>query len=560
MTPENGLPRVLIASPFEAAGVARLQEFAEVDQRPALRGAKLEEAIGDYQALIVDSETPVPDRTIEYGYQLQVIGVAGASLLHLGVSAARAQGIEVVNVPDPRTVGLAEQTLGLLLSLAYRDGGGLAGKTLGIVGFREVGREVAKRARAFQMRVVVHQPRLTPQLALEAGVELCELHELLETCDFVSLHLPSSSETHGLVGPNKLNHLQPHAYLVNAGSVEALDYAALYAALDGGRLAGAALVTPHESAPTISHPRLLVAPRPETAHAKAGREIALKVADQVIERLQRRRPANPLSLRVVPLERVLPHEHFDPQRVNDLADRLRNETTLVNPPLVIEWEGSYVVLDGATRTTAFKQLGYPHTVVQLVSPDDTRLALHTWYHAVSGPGTEELIEYLRRVPTCELALAPSDKLQQLVDEGEALCSLIRPDGTGFLVRAAGAPPLRALNDLVAAYTEIGVITRTLNTEQRVLKAEVPDISLLVIFPQFTLLEVLEAAIAGDLLPAGITRFVIPGRILRLHAQLEELKADKPLARKNAWLNKMLADKLSRRRVRFYQEPVVLLDE
>ncbi len=562
MNSNNGPPRVLIASPFDAAGVARLQEVAEVDHRPALRGEKLEAAIGDYNALIVDSETPVPDRTIEYAYQLHVIGVAGASLIHLGVSAARAQGVEVINVPDPRTLALAEQTFGLMLNMAYQDGGqGLANKTLGIVGFRDVGREIAERARAFRMRVVVHQPRLTPQLALEAGVELCELHELLEVSDYVSLHLPSTLETRGLIGPNKLSHLGPQAYIVNVGSLDALDMQALLTFLEAGKIRGAALVLPSTVEPEISHPKLVTLPRQMFQSEKAGRDIALKLAKKIIERLHQRRAANPLSLRVVPLDRMLPHENYDPVRVNELAKRLSEEATLVNPPLVVEWEGNYVVLDGATRTTAFKQLEYPHIVVQLISLDDQRLALHTWYHAVCGPAADELIQHLENVPTIALEPVPSDKLQKAVDAGEALCSLIRPDGTGFLAReAAGASPLQALNDLVAAYTEVGSITRTLNTELRILLAEVPDVSLLVIFPQFTLLELLDAATAGELLPAGITRFVIPGRILRLHADLERLKSDEPLALKNSWLNKMLADKMARRRVRFYQEPVILLDE
>ena len=558
----NGPPRVLIASPFDGAGVARLQEVAEVDHRPALRGEKLEAAIGDYNALIIDSETPVPDRTIEYAYQLHVIGVAGASLIHLGVSAARAQGVEVINVPDPRTLALAEQTFGLMLNMAYQDGGqGLANQTLGIVGFRDVGREIAERARSFRMRVVVHQPRLTSQLALEAGVELFELHELLEISDYVSLHLPSTPETRGLIGPNKLSHLSPQAYIVNAGSLNALDMQALLTSLETGRIRGAALVLPSTVEPEISHPKLVTLPRQMFESEKASRDIALKLAKKIVDRLHQRRAANPLSLRVVPLDRVLPHENYDPVRVNDLAQRLSEEATLVNPPLVVEWAGNYVVLDGATRSRAFKQLKYPHIVVQLISPDDQQLSLHTWYHAVCGPATDEMIQHLEKVPTIALKPAPSDKLQKAVDTGEALCSLIRPDGTGFLAReAAGTSPLKALNDLVAAYTEVGSITRTLNTDLRILLAEVPDVSLLVIFPQFTLLEVLDAATVGELLPSGITRFVIPGRILRLHADLERLKSDEPLALKNTWLNQMLADKMARRRVRFYQEPVILMDE
>jgi hypothetical protein len=228
---------------------------------------------------------------------------------------------------------------------------------------------------------------------------------------------------------------------------------------------------------------------------------------------------------------------------------------------VVEWGGKFVVLDGATRVTAFKQLGYPHIVAQVVSPDDERLVLHTWYHAIVGPPARDLLDRLRACAECNLLPAPREAHQAAMDDKRAACSLLTSADGSYLVQpAAGVEPLTALNALVAAYTEVGKITRTLTTDLAALAAEAPNFAALVIFPQFTLADVLQAAVGGQLLPAGITRFVIPGRVLRLHADLARLRADESLARKNAWLNQQLADKLARRRVRFYQEPVILLDE
>jgi len=124
-------PKILITIPFDKAGLQILEEIAEVDIRTGLSPDELENIISDYHALIVNSESLVPDRTIEYAYQLQVIGVAGASLDHLNVSAARAQGVAVVNLPNPRSLALAEQILRLMLTMAHRHQAvGLSGKTV----------------------------------------------------------------------------------------------------------------------------------------------------------------------------------------------------------------------------------------------------------------------------------------------------------------------------------------------------------------------------------------------------------------------------------------------
>tara|TARA_B100001971_G_scaffold145257_1_gene134366 strand:- start:544 stop:906 length:363 start_codon:yes stop_codon:yes gene_type:complete len=120
--------------------------------------------------------------------------------------------------------------------------------------------------------------------------------------------------------------------------------------------------------------------------------------------------------------------------------------------------------------------------------------------------------------------------------------------------------LAPLKEIVGAYTELGSVTRTLNTDLEMLRTEAPDLCALIIFPQFALRDVLDAAVTKTVLPAGITRFLIPGRVLHLNVSLDRLRSDESLARKNTWLNKMLAEKLTHRNVRYYQEPVILLDE
>jgi len=364
-----------------------------------------------------------------------------------------------------------------------------------------------------------------------------------------------------VIGAAQLARCRAHAMLLNTGSAEVVDLQALHAALASGALAQAAVRLPTGAAAS-THPNLKVLPAPFNTASLPPRHALERVLKQLLELLRQRQSAGAaLSLQVVALEAVVPHEHFDAARAADLAARLATESVLVNPPVTAEADGRFVVLDGATRTKAFQQLGYPHIVVQIVRSDDPNLRLHTWYHAVSGMPQPAMLALLGGVSAVHIEAVASSAMQAALDNRAALCNLIGADGQGYLVRAAaGYSGLQALNALVAAYSAAGAVTRTLNTHMDSLRSTVPGMALLVVFPQFKVAEVLHAALSGDLLPAGITRFVIPGRILRLNADLAMLKSNVELAHKRAWLEQMVAEKLARRNVRFYQEPVTLLDE
>lgn len=580
-----GKPNVLICDPIHDDGVALLRRYANVDIRPDLSRTELEQIVSNYDALIVRSMTKVPASVINYGHRLRVIARAGAGLDNIDVSAARVQGVEVVNAPDANTIAVAELTVALILALARRltaadssmkagrweksklMGIDLAGKTLGIIGFGRIGRQVAKRAQAFEMRVIVNQPRLTPELALEWGVERRDLHDLLRESDFVTLHVPVRPETEGLLGAGELALMKPSAYLINTARGGVVDEQALLVALEQRRLAGAGLdVFEHEpnvDSKLAGHPKVIATPHIGASTQNAQRAAALSVVEQILAVLRRQRASETLALRIVPLEKVIPHEAYDPRRVADLAARLEADGRLVNPPVVAEWDNHYVVLDGATRTTALKQLGYPHTIVQVVAPDKEGVQLHTWYHVISGGDVAGLLEALREVPDLNLTAVPLDHIQESMRAHSALAYLITADNRGFLIEVAPEAEgdwLDVLNATVDRYTTWGRVERTLTTDREVLRAQYPEMVGLVVFPQFRPETVLRIAAEGRVMPAGITRFVIPGRVLRLNAPLERLRADEPIGAKSAWLDHLVQEKLARRRVRYYQEPVVLLDE
>lgn len=571
--------RLLVCDPIGEEALTILRRAAEVDVVTGLDEEQLQEIINNYQAVIVGNQTRITGTTIEEAMNLKAIGCAGGRLDNVDVSAARAFGVEVRYVPGSNTVAIAEHALSLLLGLAARTSangdsainGGLAGKTLGIVGFGRIGRQVAQRALAFDMRVVANQPRLTPELALAAGVEALDLHDLLREADFVSLHVPFTAETETLIGETELALMKAHAYLINIAHTDIVDDAALLAALEQGRLAGAALATytlPGNGG-TVTRPSAALRQHPKVTAAKHvthfisnQAEDAVTIARQIVEILQRKRPSESLSLEVVPMELVLPHEQIDDKRVARLMSRLEAEGRLLNPPVVTFWHGRYIILDGATRFTALKRLGYPHIIVQVVDPYSREFALHTWYHAISGAEPiGALLQHLGQIRHLDLLALPHQEIQNAFNDEETLCYLLDREGKATLARArAGADRLAVMNELVAVYTGWGTVERTLLTDLSRLLAQFPQMTAVAVFPQFTPETVFDVASRGELLPAGLTRFLIPGRVLRLNADLARLKQSEPLSAKRAWLDHYLEEKLARSRLRYYQEPVILLDE
>ncbi|MBX7254224.1 MAG: pyridoxal-phosphate dependent enzyme [Candidatus Promineofilum sp.] len=567
--------RILTCVPLQGQAMAMLTAAGQVDSLPDANEETLTSRIGDYHALIVGPDQRINNHVLKYGYNLRAIGTLSDRLSNIDVSAARALGIEVCYAPDSRAVAIAEHTVARLLALAENLGDGrLAGKTLGLIGFGLVGKLVAQRAAAFDMRILTNQPRLTPELALAPGVVATDLIDLLGQADFISLHVPFSEETEAIIGARELAAVKPAAMLVNMGHTDLIDDEALLHALDSGAIAGAALsdLPASVTAPSTAslavrrHPRVRVSPHVSAVLDDQRRDAALQMARQVVAALQVRRANETLNLEIVPIELVAPHEHIDQKRVTRLMERLEVDGRLVNPPVTTYWKGRYVILDGATRYSALQRLGYRFAIVQVVDETQTGFQLHTWYHAISAePETPEsfapLEERLRAIPGLQLRPLAPENARQALEQPQALCYFLTRDGELLLAELAeGAPRLAVMNALVDTYNAWGNVERTLLTDTERLLAQFPHLVAVAIFPQFAPAEVFDAAAEGDLLPAGLTRFVIPGRILRLNADLERLKCDEPPAEKRAWFNEFLGGKLSRSRLRYYQEPVVLLDE
>jgi threonine dehydratase len=569
----SGRPRVLITDDqFDPAARELLEQVADVEIRRDDWETTFETIADDYQALIVGPEQQVSAPVIENGYELLAIGTPSTRPDNINVSTARTFGIEICYVPDGNAVVIAEHTMARLLLLENKfQLGGLSGKTLGLVGFGRVGLQVARRAAAFGMNVMVNQPRLTPELAVTTGVKAADLINLLQEADFVSLHVPYNLETQSLIGRDELAHMKETAFLVNAGHTELVDEVALFEVLKNGQIAGAALselpgvvdILDSQSMALRGHDRVLLSPHITSIIDQQRPKLCLSVAEQITSLLQRAGAKKALPLELVPVSQLTPHEEIDIKRVQRLMARFEVDKWLVNPPITIRWKGRYVLLDGATRYAALKRLGYRYVIVQVVEPSQTDFQLHTWFHVVinSHKPLSDLFQNLERIDGLRLLPLETKDIQLALSEPRTLCYFLNQQGQATMAQEeAGVNRLAVMKKLVHAYSSWGLVERTLITDIDRLMAQFPHMKTVAVFPQFVPHDIFDAARDGNLLPAGLSRFIIPGRILRLNADLARLKKDESLSEKRSWFDEFLAEKMAHSRLRFYEEPVVLMDE
>ncbi len=364
--------RVLATESLSERGLALLRQDFEVDVRTELADGGLAAAIEPYDALIVRSQTQVDAAVIEAGANLKVVGRAGIGLDNVDVEAATRRGVMVVNAPQSNILSAAEHTIALLLALARNipqadaslrggawdrsrfQGVEVHGKTLGIVGLGRVGSMVAQRALAFGMRLIAYDPYVSKDRARELGIELMpDLGSLLVQADFITVHLPRTSETEALIGERELSLMKEGARLVNTARGGIVDELALTAALGSGRLAGAALDV-FENEPVTEHPlfglaNVIVTPHLGAATREAQDKAGIAIAEMV--RLALKGEFVPYAVNVAAAEVPEQARLFLP-----LAERLgRILTGLTDAPMrsiAVEYLGKVAELDTRILTLA----------------------------------------------------------------------------------------------------------------------------------------------------------------------------------------------------------------
>lgn len=297
-------PKVVVAEKISESGLAALAESCEVDVALGVERAELMGRLADAAGLIVRSATDVDAELIAASPALRVIGRAGIGVDNIDVDAATEAGIIVVNAPQANIISAAEHALALLLSQARNvaradatlrsgvwdrsgfEGVELHGKTLGVVGLGRIGTLVAQRALAFGMHLIAYDPYVSVERARRLGVELVDLDTLLGSADFVTIHLPKTPDTAGLIGKEALAKVKPGVRIINAARGGILDEDALAEAIRDGRVAGAGLdvysTEPLTESPLFDLPGVVMTPHlgASTAEAqdKAGTDVAAAVA------------------------------------------------------------------------------------------------------------------------------------------------------------------------------------------------------------------------------------------------------------------------------------------
>ena len=297
--------KVLVAEPVSEEGIEILHRHAQVDVKTELTPEELISIIGDYEALVVRSQTKVTAEVIKAGKKLQVVGRAGVGVDNIDVDEATKCGIIVVNAPTGNTISAAEHTIALMLALARHIpqanvslksgkwrrsdfmGTEIRNKTLGLVGLGKVGAEVARRALGLEMKLIAYDPFISADQARNLQVELVPLKQLLKEADFISLHTPLTPQTKGLIGAKEFALVKPTVRIINCARGGIVDEAVLAKAVKDKKVAGAAIdvfsTEPATESVLFDSDNIIVTPDLGASTAEAQVMAAKDVAEQVID-------------------------------------------------------------------------------------------------------------------------------------------------------------------------------------------------------------------------------------------------------------------------------------
>ena len=306
------IPRVLISDALSAAAVQIFKDRGvEVEFQPSLGKDKdkLAELINGFDGLAIRSATKVSGKILDKAKSLKVIGRAGIGVDNVDIPAATARGIIVMNTPFGNSITTAEHTISLMLALARQIpeadastragkweknkfmGVEIFGKTLGVIGCGNIGSIVADRAIGLKMKVIAYDPFLSPERAMDLGVEKVDLEDLFKRADFITLHTPLTEKTKNIIDAKALAHMRKGVRIINCARGGLVDEAATYDALKSGHVAGAAfdvfVEEPATQNPLFTLPNVVCTPHLGASTSEAQENVALQIAEQMSDYLLR---------------------------------------------------------------------------------------------------------------------------------------------------------------------------------------------------------------------------------------------------------------------------------
>ncbi|MEM4347887.1 MAG: hydroxyacid dehydrogenase [Candidatus Altiarchaeota archaeon] len=295
-------PKILITDKLDEKAVNEAKKFADVELAYGISHDELLKKIENFDAIVVRSGTKVTRDVIEKS-KLKVIGRAGVGLDNIDLKAADEKGIVILNSPEAATSSVAELVFGSLICLlrgilkadkSVREGKwertkfmgySLKGKTIGVIGFGNIGKDVAKKAKAFGMKILAYDPKLNKKDAENEGVKKVSLDELIENSDIVTLHVPLTEETRNLLNKEKIGKMKNSAVLLNFSRGEVVDEYALFEALSSGKIRGAALDVfkeePPKDSPLLKLENVVLTPHLGASTYEAQEEASLTIIEKI---------------------------------------------------------------------------------------------------------------------------------------------------------------------------------------------------------------------------------------------------------------------------------------
>jgi D-3-phosphoglycerate dehydrogenase len=319
--------KVLISDNLSPVGIEILKKAGlEVDARSKTSVEEIEKIIGDFDALIIRSATKVTAGLLEKAVKLKVVGRAGSGLDNVDTPAATKKGIVVMNTPGGNTVTTAEHALGMIFACARMipqayaslkagkwekkkfEGVELYDKTLGIIGLGAIGGVLASRAIGLGMKILAYDPFISPEKAKSLGIELADLPTLYKRSDFITIHTPKTKETANLINKNTIAQMKDSVRIINCARGGIVNEQDLYEALKSGKVAGAAFDVfekePPENHPLLTLDNFIATPHLGASTLEAQENVAVAVAEQVVDYLVAGTVRNAVNVPSVPADQL----------------------------------------------------------------------------------------------------------------------------------------------------------------------------------------------------------------------------------------------------------------
>ncbi len=369
--------KVLISDNLGEAGVDLFEKETgiDVDVKTGLSPDELKSIIQDYDALVIRSATKVTKDLLNSAQNLKVVGRAGIGLDNVDIPAATKKGVVVMNTPGGNVVTTAEHTIALMMSLTRNiprgtaslkagrwdkknlQGREIMNKILGVIGFGKIGAVVAERARGLKMRIMVYDPVIPPETIEKKGFEPVSLETLYRQADYITVHVPKSKNTLGMLNAVAFEKMKPGVMLINCARGGIVDEAALKDALESGKIAGAALDVfetepPPEDHPLLSFDNVVATPHLGASTIEAQTNVAVAVAQQIIEYLKNNNIINAVNAPSIPGEllRKLKPYLFLAERMGCMVSQFTGGQL---KEISVEYNGDFQGLDMSPVTTGF---------------------------------------------------------------------------------------------------------------------------------------------------------------------------------------------------------------